>query len=186
MRPVAYSFGGRPFFITGGNVKIIFLDIDGVLVTDRSCRIALSSTTRPFDGAAVANLNQLVALTEAKVVISSAWRTDRSLDMNQVLMRAGARCDIVGHTPVLGGRGFEIAAWCLTHPAGIERFAILEDTLDLILTTRFAENLVSTTMESGFDKQALNRALHILGGRKVSSRDPVLTDEFTTLHWRKP
>ena len=31
-------------------MKIIFLDIDGVIVTDRSCGIALSSTTRPFEG----------------------------------------------------------------------------------------------------------------------------------------
>ncbi len=171
MGPIAFSSGSRPSFITGGTVKIVFLDIDGVLATNRSYRVGSAGTLGAFDKAAVANLNSLIQLTGAGVVISSAWRTDPSLNMGRVLRTGGVRCDIVGRTPVLGGRGFEIAAWLAGQPTGIERFAILDDTQDPILCRRFAKHFVHTNMESGFNRKALHRALIILGKRKVPSVD---------------
>ena len=167
-------------------MKIIFLDIDGVLVTDKGLRSARLAPWAPFDRAAVENLNILVRLTGAGVVISSAWRTDPSLELKWVLKRAGVQCAIVGETPVLGGRGFEIAAWLANHPGGVDQFAILDDARDSILCGRFAPNLVLTTMESGFDRKALRRALTILGGQKVSQVDPEEARGFTTLNRRIP
>lgn len=167
-------------------MKIIFLDIDGVLVTNKSMRAARLSACGPFERTAVANMNALIECTGAFVVLSSAWRTDRSLDMRQVLRMAGAQCSIVGQTPVLGGRGHEIAAWLTAHARVVKSFAILDDAYDAILCGRFAESLVSTTMDSGFDANALRRAMKILGGQIVSSADPAAAAEFTTLHRERP
>ena len=81
-------------------MKIIFLDIDGVHVTDKGLRSARLAPWAPFDRAAVENLNILIRLTGAGVVISSAWRTDPSLELKWVLKQAGVRCAIIGETPV--------------------------------------------------------------------------------------
>lgn len=164
-------------------MKIIFLDIDGVLVTDRSRRFGRWSVQGPFDLVAVSNLNKLIDATNARVVISSAWRTDSSLNMKTVLGRAGVECEIVGQTPVLGGRAFEIAVWLFYHRNRIDRFVIIDDTRDSILCDRFSDKLVSTTMETGFDKTALCRAQAILRGEKVSSIDPGLINGMTTFEW---
>ena len=144
-------------------MKVIFLDFDGVIVTDRSISTLKHSGSTPFDRVAVVNLNTLIASTGAQVVISSSWRTDRSLNMKQVLDQAGVRCTIIGQTPVLGRRGYEIGCWLDAHPEGIEKFAILDDAIDDILCGRFAEQLVPTRMQTGFDHLALLRALNILG-----------------------
>ena len=120
-------------------MKVIFLDFDGVIVTDRSINTLRHSGSTPFDRIAVVNLNTLIASTGAQVVISSSWRTDRSLNMKQVLNYAGVQCNMIGQTPVIGCRGYEIGCWLDAHPKGIEQFVILDDAIDDILCERFAE-----------------------------------------------
>jgi hypothetical protein len=167
-------------------MKIIFLDFDGVIVTDRSIKMRKQYGNAPFDPVAVANLNALIASTGASIVLSTSWRTDLSLDMKQVLTWAGVRCNIIGQTPVLGGRGYEIAAWLDAHAKGIQQFVILDDTRDQVLLGRLANNFVLTTMESGFDADALHRALRILGNRRTSPAGLTAAPEFTSSRWRKP
>ncbi len=167
-------------------MNIVFLDIDGVLVTNRSCRLGRSVAQGPFDPEAVSNLNALLTQTGAKVVISSAWRTDPSLRLGQLLEKAGAMCEIVGQTPVLGPRGFEIAVWLARHPQMVDEFVILDDIRDSILCGHLAERLVSTTMDTGFDAPALARALAILKGEEVSPADPGFLKGFDTFAWGRP
>jgi hypothetical protein len=55
-------------------MRIIFLDIDGVL----NCQTTHNPRKFPYvvDSSLLANLNQLIARTTAKVVLSSTWRVD--------------------------------------------------------------------------------------------------------------
>jgi hypothetical protein len=102
-------------------VRVIFLDIDGVLNSESFGR-ALEDKHRQLghgelerkrdttcncfaienqiDDAAVARLNRLVAQTEAKIVISSSWRKLFDLaELKTVLLAHGLVAEIIGVTP---------------------------------------------------------------------------------------
>ncbi len=115
---------------------IIFLDVDGVLVTTRGLTDEFEvddpslvhhplGKFAPIERALALNLVQLVSRTQARIVISSTWRAQvGGEDMQAFLEEALRKCGlqdgiIVGGTPRLNslGRGAEICAWLDAHPA---------------------------------------------------------------------
>lgn len=95
-------------------MRVIFLDVDGVLNSERFNRTLEDQhrqlghhdvcecfkLTRQVDRAAVGRLNRLIAATGAKIVVSSSWR--KLLDpeeLRRVLVEHGLVGDIVGETP---------------------------------------------------------------------------------------
>jgi hypothetical protein len=83
---------------------VIFLDIDGVLNSDRYLNERLlkhPDMAMRLDPACCALLNDVLAATGAKIVISSDWRykaEDR--DIEAMLHRRGALCaEVIGRTP---------------------------------------------------------------------------------------
>lgn len=149
-------------------IRIVFLDFDGVLNStdwykrrpnkvEWAARLGISEeqfwndrfewALRSIDPDAVAALNDLVTKTQARVVISSTWRTMWSLPkLEKILRWFGFAHHLVGATPdqceqVDGGlfvgarRGNEIAAWLTTmfgavRPADVE-FVIIDDDSDM-------------------------------------------------------
>jgi len=111
----------------------VFLDIDGVLNSERS-RDELGSLVE-FSKKAVANLNEILSSTDSVVVISSSWRIDWTLeDIARHLADQGVLpARVVGKTPDLPGepRGQEIQAWLDKAPFPIAAFVILDDRDDL-------------------------------------------------------
>lgn len=112
-------------------MKVIFLDIDGVLVTNRYLA-GLESQSQPWrDKAGLAsfcpkcltNLEELVRQTGAKVVLSSSWRFFlKDLNGARTFFRArNIHFDIYDITPTINyyegkqsrnsDRGEEIQAW---------------------------------------------------------------------------
>jgi len=123
---------------------IIFLDMDGVVVTERSC-INDKGTMGVPDPVAVEMINKLCEDFGAKIVVSSSWRNlfDRRA-MYHILKGMGFRDEhLYGYgsmeningfyTPSLKSacRGEEIARWLGAHP-GVERYVILDDTPDML------------------------------------------------------
>ena len=113
-------------------MKIIFLDVDGVLNNDDT-----TSTYGVYVGwekKCVDRLNYIIRKTNAAVVISSSWRLHRS--MNEIIhlfnVEMGICGTILGSTPVQNEeeRGAEIGAWMkfFKEKTGrdIERFVIIE------------------------------------------------------------
>ena len=91
-------------------MKIIFLDIDGVLNhqdwykrrhnTISQEEIASKYPFYEFDPVSVANLNLIIDETGAKVVISSTWRHGRSVeDLQGLLNQVGFIGDVIDKTP---------------------------------------------------------------------------------------
>lgn len=97
-------------------MKVIFLDIDGVMATHKSIkvgweyrkkhkkrRLKYSSFIRDkytLDRKCINALNRLVVRTHAKVVISSAWRYGSSVGYFQRLFKSkGFHGEIIGLTP---------------------------------------------------------------------------------------
>jgi hypothetical protein len=116
-------------------MKILFLDIDGVLNTHKS----IGQFGVDFiDRAMVILVARIVQVTGAKIVLSSTWRVD---DKDRALVvRELAQHGLELHdcTPVLaiGDRCDEIAAW-LSNNSHVQRFAILDDWPDAEISGSF-------------------------------------------------
>ena len=103
-------------------IKVIFLDVDGVLNSDRTVRRTKGGYT--FVGnRQMKNLKHIINMTGAKVVLSSDWRYDRDdpryngdyLELEAELLKCGIR--LYGFTPELPSchRGMEIDCWLKEH-----------------------------------------------------------------------
>lgn len=156
-------------------MKILFLDIDGVLNCHRWWRIR-TKEQRAFDEKdplgirggvdpyAMSLLNNLLSDTDAQVVVSSTVRKLHSLEeLRQVLKGYGFRGMIIDKTPKLDKevktktgetlyygktRGAEIQHWLdySGHVYGITGYAIVDDDSDM---KPLMHKLVQTEYEDG-------------------------------------
>lgn len=159
-------------------MRVIFLDIDGVLNTRKSMVLAhqdgiCPDPNRPWmtmDLDAVARLQRIVDMTGAQIVISSSWR-GKSLEDSQAALKAlewagfTSMDAVIDVTPRLwsGGRGHEIADWLERHPT-VTNFVILDDdTFDIV--PLFPSDLFNTTNEFGLlDEHVAPVVFHLTGG----------------------
>jgi hypothetical protein len=153
--------------------------MDGVLNSDEFFK--QSSPIMDFgegqiDPKLVANLNQLVNATGAKIVISSSWRHvwDHE-EIEQMLVSKGFQHQgsVIDRTPESEGgfRGKEIEDWIALHAERkvvddqqmpIESFVILDDNNDF--TTTQQQHFVHTNPKRGLSTQDVKKAIGILNG----------------------
>jgi HAD domain in Swiss Army Knife RNA repair proteins len=173
-------------------LRVIFLDIDGVLNSEsymlklaaKHCQLEPHTPCdcfklyRQIDPEAIARLNRLVAVTEAKIVISSTWRKlFDPPDLRRILEDHGLVGEIIGETPdgandseLRAGlrdgelaqdrvfRGNEIDFWLKRHPA-VDRFVILDDGSDMMM---HKNRLVQTDCEDGLCDEHVDLAIRVL------------------------
>lgn len=114
-------------------MKILFLDIDGVLNSTRTC-VAFGgfphefSQIGAFDQVAIRLLQRLCDSAGVQVVLSSAWRLS-----NEARAAGDALgLPIIDRTPyICGPRGGEIQHWLDRHP-DVECYAIVDDDADML------------------------------------------------------
>lgn len=167
-------------------LRVIFLDVDGVLVCERSL---LGDTTEDdaslihcsfnafgaIERSCLDCLARVVHAARAKIVLSSTWRMEPQ--MREFLVRslaaAGLPDAVIGDTCDLGdtGRGFEILAWLQEHAAEVASFVILEDSDTHIANIVEAlsanamdpgSRYVQPTIASGLTSPLADRAILIL------------------------
>ncbi|CAB4196772.1 hypothetical protein UFOVP1290_292 [uncultured Caudovirales phage] len=164
-------------------IKLIFLDIDGVLNSNRYMKSPqYFDETKDYDprGMEIINkahhthlnpeavrlVNLLVDKTGAEVILSSTWRNRYSIDeMNAMLSMRGATFKIVGITPVFfsfRGRGGEIKDF-LEDLDGEITFVILDD-INQFHDYGFDEQFIQTTEEDGLTMAHIERAIKVLNG----------------------
>lgn len=167
-------------------MKYIFLDIDGVLNSDlyMSSATYLAEVTAlglepkgtevvnkahhlHLDPAAIKLLNSLVEKSGAKVIISSTWRKKYSLsELRTMLQGRGATFEIHGVTPAKMSwrpRGLDISAFLYNanKTDGVpEAFVILDDVDEF---SKFQDQFVQTSENTGLTQKEVGRALKILG-----------------------
>lgn len=117
-------------------MKVLFLDIDGVLnhkyFYDNIEKIKLVHNNYPyteFDPKSVSLLNKIIDETNAKLVISSSWRVDSNL--SSIFKTVGIKHDIYGITPWLINnchRGDEIQKYIIENE--VNTYCILDDVDD--------------------------------------------------------
>ena len=148
-------------------LNILFLDFDGVLVTERNARKDLPREDEfgpLFDEECVHLLRDSnLDLHHVQVVITSTWRYQGLDAMQQMWKQRNMPLPLLDITPLhaadkalLNGadsatcRAIEIRAWLDAHPE-VYKFAILDD--EPISDSRLVEHLVRTNPSIGLSKQ---------------------------------
>lgn len=165
-------------------MRIIFLDIDGVL---NSWTTGYKITTKKLQ-----LLNDLIEQTGAKIVISSSWRIG-SEDVNDFLDKNFAKkrnfrldnfkdatnreCienifyndNIIGLTDTFGpSRGDEIKRWLDNHSDEVESYVIFDDDSDML--DEQLEHLVQTDTYYGITDREVHLATLILTNQFVPNK----------------
>lgn len=136
-------------------MKILFLDIDGVLNNAGTIAV-LGPHTRYLDPVSVALVASLCKKAELNIVVSSSWRTGDLLSLKEKLNQAGGGAlvdHVVGETPDFGDdpgndyctkRGREIQAYL----GGVycERYLIIDDEKSMLRGQPF----IQTDHDDGF------------------------------------
>jgi hypothetical protein len=106
-------------------MKVIFLDIDGVL----NCKATRNPRKFPYvvDAKLLKRFHRLVERTGAKVVLSSTWRYDPA----GLFSAKHWGIPFIGVTPDMPNkpRCDEILAWLKKHP-GVTRYVVIDDEHD--------------------------------------------------------
>jgi hypothetical protein len=162
----------------GASMRIIFLDIDGVLnCGDRWAELAPYMRGRRgsrLDPVAVRQVWDLIVQTGARVVISSAWRVQYTLAQLREMLGAAGFVDperVIGVTPVAAcrtasglwlavQRGDEIQQWLDGHPE-VTQYVVLDDASDMG-QSGVAARLVQTTWAGGLTEAHVQRAKAML------------------------
>lgn len=146
-------------------MKLVFLDVDGVLVNRASYSLPGSgSTSRSIAHPdCVKALNMIITETGAFIVVSSVWRYCGTFGMREHLNRWGVtQGRIIGCTPFLQDRirGEEIQSW-LDHftSVTVESFVILDDDRDM---KHLTHRLVKTDGIVGLTEADADKAIALL------------------------
>ena len=108
-------------------MKVLFLDVDGVLNSLSWFAKSPPSSTTEVDAKAVARVQNVLRRTGAQLVLSSSWR--HCPDLIEKLKAQGL--PIIDRTPSINEcrRGVEIRAWLVGHPE-VTTYAIIDDDAD--------------------------------------------------------
>ena len=157
-------------------MKIIFLDIDGVLNYSK-CKARATSGCLGIEEEKVKLLRQIIDQTDAIVVLTSTWKIDwfpsafiedlpkdgqyleKQLAKHKVFIRAKTE------DPSWAQRGQGILDFIETSKYNVEQFVILDDEsfdfIELGLENRF----VKTSFVDGLLPEHVEKAVSILNGR---------------------
>lgn len=142
-------------------IKIIFLDIDGVLNSHRS---AYAYHSCKLDPVAIELINALVEETGALVVISSTWRGQGCDDSKLEILEEipGLKLHPDWFTPWIDvmKRGPEIQSWLDSHDEVI--YVIIDDDDDGSHPEHQLENLIKVIPEYGLSHYDYEKAVGIL------------------------
>lgn len=157
-------------------MKIIFLDIDGVLNCESDMGTKydarLNTPCHFYSTRCRDNLNTLLEQTEANIVVSSTWRLGETIEsMQDILIQMGVIGEVIGLTPRLHGeaslRGNEILKWIKDNQDHIgvpyyqyRTYVILDDDSDMLYWQK--DNFVCTDRYSGLTIKDCNKAMMML------------------------
>jgi histidinol phosphatase-like enzyme len=151
-------------------VKIIFLDIDGVLVNRWSLQHHSGGRAIAHPDC-VAALNRITDQTGAEFVITSTWRAAGLKQMESIFKKWGVTGKILDKTPDLSWRvgavyaakerGDEIQEWldCSSIYPPVTSFVILDDDSDM---KHLKDRLVRTSFPEGLTMQHAEQAIEML------------------------
>ncbi len=151
-------------------MKVLFLDFDGVLNSERYVR-SCGRYGVVIDPTRMVLLKQIINATDAKIVLSTSWREhwdkDDKLcdnignDINSIF--GEYKLKIFDKTPKLNkDREKEIEAWLSENPQ-VEAFAVLDDAF---LSSEFMNGhfVRTSNYRSGLEKEDAEKIIEIING----------------------
>jgi len=152
-------------------MKIIFLDIDGVLNSEKSHKRRMKNERIPYSckglpsSENIVELNRITKATSAKLVISSSWRRRHSLySLEMIFYLCGIDGEIIDEVsktlPSAYTRGENILEWLKynTH-RDIKSFVIIDDSSDMGV---LKETLIRTSFKTGLTEKEAKIAIEML------------------------
>lgn len=164
--------------------KVLFLDIDGVLNTERQHNRCVDEGVAyvdnfgyAFDPIAVINLKKIIEETGADIVISSSWKFWGLSTMQKLWASRGLPGKVIDATPnnvsdelllnvdlshidMPAGKGSEIKEWLSTSGQDVTHYAILDDVQDMLPEQE--SHFVQTYPRIGITKEDANQVIEIL------------------------
>ncbi len=146
-------------------MKVIFLDLDGVMITGSYQKRSTEFEGYYFTPSSVENLKQILERTGAYIVVSSTYRMAGFEYLRKMFNANGLTDGLIGQTPVIdyGIRGDEIRQYIeesrLDPQNAVEQFVILDDHDDM---GDLMPYLVQTKWVSGLDEEAREKAIQML------------------------
>ena len=134
-------------------MKVIFLDIDGVLNSDayfnKIRNLKIQGIKSEIDVEKIQLLKKAVDETGANVVLSSSWRYTRNAQyLKELLLHYNIYTD---STPFIQNkRGLEIKQWLADHPY-VEDFVILDDEIFDSYDENLINKLVKISDSNGYN-----------------------------------
>lgn len=151
------------------NRKIIFLDVDGVLNSQFFDNWLQEHHVKQYygyellDQKALLNLQDIVFVTGAEIVLSSSWRMSKTCSerLRQQLLPYGLQ--FVDRTVSIPteDRGEEIKEWLGRHPE-VTHFVILDDDFEM---EGLENHFVKTTFSRGLLPEHVAKAIEILNAK---------------------
>lgn len=150
---------------------ILFLDMDGVLCTDRAYFAASQDKkkhiSRCLDPVGIRLINRLCDDFNLKIVISSSWKS--RYDVADILLTHGFTAeyhkDEKTKPRFSGSRGMEIRDWLEEHPE-VKHFIIMDDSLDGMQDNDLSPFHCQTHYADGIMTEHYRRAVQILLDQK--------------------
>ncbi|MFD0698031.1 HAD domain-containing protein [Paenibacillus sp. GCM10027628] len=145
-------------------MKLIFLDIDGVMVTSRHMIQSNKYFGHEFDPDCISNLQDILHKTDASIVVSSSWREGRTLKQLQSIFEINGINKVIGMTPIIDGaiRGREVKEYLKnTEESGmkISKFVIIDDEEEMGDLKTF---LIETEFKTGITDNIKNQVIDFL------------------------
>lgn len=156
-------------------MKIIFLDIDGVLNSDeyfeKIKELNIHGIESEIDTNKIKLLKKAIDETKAKVVLISSWRyTRRAKELKEMLACYEIYVDL---TPFINHkRGLEIKKWLLDHP-NVEEYVILDDEIFDSYDEELMNKLIKISNGNGYNlgegllPKDVDKIIEKLGKEKV-------------------
>ena len=157
-------------------MRIVFLDIDGVLNSDAWDNKRQTTSNDflkdQFDPEAINLLNELLERIDAQIVLASTWRLNFDLEqMNELFSSIGIKRGIVSFTPNLNAgagyltRGNEVLKWIIDNkniikskPLSYSDYIILDDKADYLISQ--TNNFFQTDKTVGLTPQVVQRIIN--------------------------
>lgn len=166
----------------GKNLKVIFLDVDGVLNSEPYYMKHMEDLRKhPIDPDGVERLARIIRETEAKIVLSSSWRggwdpDPEKRDIDGKILSAALEVyglsifDKTGRIEY-GRRAKEIKAWIHQSAEKIESFVILDDCNYAWEAHGLKNRWVRTDfVDGGLLDEDVEKAIEILG-KKITAAE---------------
>lgn len=163
-------------------MKVIFLDLDGVLNTGWWYTKMDKNTPKDkygysFDPNAVANLKKIIDKTGAVIVISSSWKSFGFSELEEMWQDRGLPGKLIGITPnsvsdemllnadldhmeLFSIRGMEIKEWLTKHEKRVSNYVIIDDMDNMLPEQK--SHFVQTNSELGIIKEDVEKAISLL------------------------